>query len=551
MERAIERRVQRFILEKNNVANIGHAGAYAVLLTVTNKYLEPSFYTYIYYSLVAMLYISTAVRWYGGYRAFKYCYFDAGSRFSSYYRLHQFGVWSQVVSWSATGLYFFYQFSLLSVPSLLTLVVLSAITAGATTSLGLEKKAFAVYCFFMLAPAFVMSILTAEQIADYFISGFIVLFAVFIMNTAKLFRQYVRISVENEKSIYEEKEQLRSFVEAVPGLVAFFDSNSQVQNMNTQFQMVYAKTNIKDIVSKFQETGRNEDMIEMEIDMQGRMEWHLINFKRVHEPKSGVFVLGFSIAELKTAQKELEDQKMRAQVTSRVSSLGEMAGGIAHEINNPLAILSGKVALMKKIIYKNDHEKMIEITESMDAVVRRIAAIVKGMRSLMGDASQEMPALTDVKKLVRETVELVRGRMTTHSIELHMNFDEVPLEIWLRPVQISQVVVNLVNNAIYVAKDLDEKWIRIHVQSNGEQIEISVVDSGKGIPQDIRDKIMNPFFTTKPPGEGTGLGLSISRNIMQTHGGEFSIDEKSPNTCFVLRMPISGASSEPSKKQAA
>jgi C4-dicarboxylate-specific signal transduction histidine kinase len=418
-------------------------------------------------------------------------------------------------------------------------------TSAAATSLGLNKPLFLSYIMGMVGFPGLLAIFYAQSLSDGLIAAFMIMFAGFVMNTSRLFRDYLYRALEGEESSHEEKEQLQSFVEAVPGFVGFFNDQLAPQNMNSLFQQVHRQESLMEAVKKFHNGEKFEETFEMEISWKGEKIWHLINFRRTLVPESGIFVLGFSIQELKTAQGELEQQKMRAQINARMSALGEMAGGIAHEINNPLAILAGKLALMKKIIHKNDLTKILEITESMETVVRRIATIVKGMRSLMGDASQEMPILTDMKKMVRETIELSRGRAATYMVEVKIKFDEEPYEMWIRPVQMSQVILNLVNNAIYAVKNLENRWVEVNVTLNGKSLEISVTDSGSGIPKEVVDKIMDPFFTTKPPGEGTGLGLSISRNIVETHLGEFLVDESCPHTRFVVRLPLEDAEVKP------
>ncbi len=117
---------------------------------------------------------------------------------------------------------------------------------------------------------------------------------------------------------------------------------------------------------------------------------------------------------------------------------------------------------------------------------------------------------------------------------------DLPFEC--RPAQVLQVLVNLLNNAFDAIQNNTEKWVRLGVEDAGDQLVISVTDSGKGIPSETAQQTLQAFFTTKPPGKGTGLGLSLSREIAESHHGSLTIDTKKPNTCFVLRLP---------KKQAA
>ena len=113
--------------------------------------------------------------------------------------------------------------------------------------------------------------------------------------------------------------------------------------------------------------------------------------------------------------------------------------------------------------------------------------------------------------------------------------DEVKVKC--RPVQISQVIINLIGNACDAIESLPDKWIKIGIRNASGPIVLFVMDSGRGIPESIAKKIFQPFFTTKDVGKGTGLGLSISKGIMDAHGGSISVDFECENTCFLLSFP--------------
>ena len=106
----------------------------------------------------------------------------------------------------------------------------------------------------------------------------------------------------------------------------------------------------------------------------------------------------------------------------------------------------------------------------------------------------------------------------------------------------SQVILNLLNNAFDAIENKDEKWVEVQTLQNKNWVEIRVSDCGHGIPKEIQDKILQPFFTTKEVGKGTGLGLSISKGIIESHGGDLTIDNEAKNTTFVARIPLEEAS---------
>jgi PAS domain S-box-containing protein len=236
-----------------------------------------------------------------------------------------------------------------------------------------------------------------------------------------------------------------------------------------------------------------------------------------------------------TAQKEAE---LSLQHSAKMSSLGEMAGGIAHEINNPLAIIQGKSSQLRRLIDSGNVTTEIakDFLSKIESTTERISKIVKGLRMFSRDTSKVQFTQNSVTQIIEETLVLCGERLHQHGITVTSKIPEDAF-ITCNPTQISQVLLNLLNNAHDAVFKTPYPWIRVEVEKQMDQVLISVIDSGQGIPPEIVDKIMQPFFTTKPVGVGTGLGLSISLGIIKAHYGEFKIDLKNPNTCFVIQLP--------------
>jgi len=237
-------------------------------------------------------------------------------------------------------------------------------------------------------------------------------------------------------------------------------------------------------------------------------------------------------------ERELEDERASLIYSSKMATLGEMAGGVAHEINNPLAIIQGYSARLKKLLARGemDKGKMDHIAEKIQLMTVRIARIVKGLRNFSRDSSGEAFRVTKVSHLLDDTLELCRERFYSRGIKLILG--EVPEDLLIecQPVQITQVILNLLNNGHDAVESLDDKWVSLDILDRGEFIEFSITDSGNGISSNIREKIFQPFYTTKPVGKGTGLGLSISKGIIESHGGEFRVDTSAQNTRFVFTL---------------
>jgi PAS domain S-box-containing protein len=230
--------------------------------------------------------------------------------------------------------------------------------------------------------------------------------------------------------------------------------------------------------------------------------------------------------------------------SSKMASLGEMAGGIAHEINNPLAIIHGKSSQILRNFEKSQNEnKDIEIDKvkielkKIISTSERIAKIIRGLRSFSRDSSADPMENCKFDSIIDDTIELCKERFKNHNIDLLL-LGYKPYELNCRPTQITQVLLNLLNNAHDAIRSLEEKWIRVDMSEESGILKIKVVDSGDGIPEQIAAKIMNPFFTTKEVGKGTGLGLSISKGLIEDHNGKLYYDNTAKNTTFVIELPL-------------
>lgn len=244
-------------------------------------------------------------------------------------------------------------------------------------------------------------------------------------------------------------------------------------------------------------------------------------------PKS-ISVVGTNIRERKEAE-------IRLLVTAKMASMGEMAGSIAHEINNPLAIISGKSEQIKKYLKEGnlDLPKLLTSIEKIEETAFRIAKIIQGLKSFSRSEDQDPLKEVLVHKVIDETLKLCRERLRIDNITLLLDVDQ-SLLLKCRPIQIQQVLMSLLNNSIDAIKEQQAKWIKIETSYDAAHVYITVIDSGNGIPPYLQNKIMTPFFTTKAIGKATGLGLSISKGIMESHQGTLRYNINSDHTSFSL-----------------
>jgi signal transduction histidine kinase len=228
---------------------------------------------------------------------------------------------------------------------------------------------------------------------------------------------------------------------------------------------------------------------------------------------------------------------------TRLASLGTMAGGIAHEINNPLAVIDGYAERLS-ILAKSDEinpAQYVEIAARLKAMTERMAKIVAGLRAYARDGSAAPLQLEPVAGCVEDALLLCETSIAQQGVRLEVAPVPPDLRISARRTQVTQVILNLLGNAKDAALEQADPWVAIACAMRAGCVEIRVTDSGRGIDKATRDRMFVPFFTTKPVGRGTGLGLSISLGIMVQHGGTLVYDEKHPHTSFVLRFPIPDA----------
>lgn len=253
--------------------------------------------------------------------------------------------------------------------------------------------------------------------------------------------------------------------------------------------------------------------------------------------------LKFQESELQKSKTGLEnlvlEQSQKLLYSTKMSSLGEMAGGIAHEVNNPLAIISMRAQKLRESVEngKLDRASILETLDKIEKTCVRINQIIRGLRAFSRDGSHDPFVRENLSSVVWEAASLCQEAMRNRGIDLQVQCD-AEIEIECQPVQLGQVILNLLTNARDAVLDQPERWIRVEArQLDADGVQVTVTDSGRGIAKANIEKIMQPFFTTKEVGQGTGLGLSISKGIVQSHGGELTLNTESPRTQFVVRLP--------------
>ncbi|MFZ4403635.1 MAG: GAF domain-containing sensor histidine kinase [Pseudobdellovibrionaceae bacterium] len=249
--------------------------------------------------------------------------------------------------------------------------------------------------------------------------------------------------------------------------------------------------------------------------------------------------------EIKNFIHQISNQQSLLISTAKLTSLGQMAAGICHQINNPLAIMKLKLETLQSKLKTNqlDPEVFATQLEKSQRMVSRIAAVIKGLRDFAQESNVKNKTVVSTTKIFDSIVALKTERLALLGINLKVNKSEGAL-IECHLSQIAQVLNHLIENSEEALEGLSNKWIQLSAEVKADKVLISVIDNGKGVSADLVSKIMDPFFTTKDPSVGLGLGLSISHSIIDRHGGKLTFQASHPNTCFVIELPIYQAQTE-------
>jgi signal transduction histidine kinase len=254
--------------------------------------------------------------------------------------------------------------------------------------------------------------------------------------------------------------------------------------------------------------------------------------------------LSHRIHVIRQRQYHWESQQEAIIYQSKMKALSEMASGMAHEINNPLMIISGYASVIERLLKRHplDIQHIQSLTYKITAAVERIAFIVNSLRSFAridSDLAFEKVSLQDI---VQQALALYESQIKDSNIELKMEIPEEPCMVYGLSSQLIQVVSTLLDNAINALRSASMKKleIRLGFKRVGSHLmaTLAVEDNGHGIPRDLQTKIFQPFFTTRPMGEGVGLSLSRAQGIVKSFNGQLYLNSDAPTTSFVMELPL-------------
>lgn len=247
------------------------------------------------------------------------------------------------------------------------------------------------------------------------------------------------------------------------------------------------------------------------------------------------------VTETRYVDEQLRQKEVLLSHMSRLSTMGEMVAGIAHEVNQPLYSIVNFASASGNVLAREgemDVDQLRIWNAEMGRAARRAADIVKRLTAFVSRHSPILERI-DLHKVIHDSIELVRFEARQSQARITTSLAEGPLEVNVVPVEIQQLIVNLLRNAIAAVSHVEgrERTVEVLTARTNETVEIHVRDNGIGLPQDVRTRLFEPFVTTKD--DGMGLGLAISRKIVLAHGGSIeAADGTDHGAVFQIDLPL-------------
>lgn len=362
---------------------------------------------------------------------------------------------------------------------------------------------------------------------------------------SKLYTVILRDVTERKRS----EEQLRLAIEAAPSGMILVDQQGQIILVNAQIELqfgylrhellgqpvellvpesfraahvgdrqrFFSAPSTRQMGKGRELFGRRKDGSEFPIE---------IGLNPVDTPE-GIHVLA-SVIDI-TERKRLEQQLRR---TERIAELGTLASGMAHEIGTPMNVILGRAE------YLLGRVKEEPIQKGLQTIITQVERITKVMNQLLAFARRRSPERLPLalREVVEQSLEMFEQRFGNARIEVKLDTDDRCPNILADPDQLSQVLINLIMNAIHAMPE--GGTLRIGIASDDDRVKLTVADSGHGMPTDVLKKVFEPFFTTKEFGKGTGLGLTVVKGILEEHGGSIAVEsQEGKGTTFTILLP--------------
>ena len=241
--------------------------------------------------------------------------------------------------------------------------------------------------------------------------------------------------------------------------------------------------------------------------------------------------------------KELKELQAHLVQSAKLASVGTLAAGVAHEINNPIFAIGGRAELLLNGAARHlASEKAVSYVTTIQEMATRITEIVRQL--LDYSRPSEEPEEVRLDEAMDGALSLLRGKLESKRLQVDRDYHQVPPVMGVEN-QLQQLFVNVLGNAIDATPEWGQLTVGCGLEEDPSRVTVYVRDTGVGIAEDVQDRLFEPFFTTKDPGKGTGLGLFICHTIASSHGGRIGVEsERGKGTMVWLELPVDGAKSQ-------
>lgn len=436
----------------------------------------------------------------------------------------------------------------------LSYTLVAGLIASGAYSISSSKRDFLIFQICMLSTVIIGFNLSSSSLT-YRVVGTLITFLFFV---------FLVVQRKNQSNAWHEKVlhnfELQKIIDTIPGGISVMRDGVYI-HANEYLKSHILKKDISEkiigvrlgehssednlfvkTISQFAVSQQFEVKFETPILVGNEDRYHLVVARNIFRQDSvDTVVATIDIQDLKTREIENNINLAKLEHSSKMAALGEMSSGLAHEINNPLAIISGRIQMLKKQSTSTNIDMEL-FTKSVDLIEKttfRIAKIVKGLRTFARDAENDDFSQGLMTDLIDDTLSFCEARFKNHGVVFKCDAEAFKgYIIECRITQVSQVLLNALNNSYDAISNLEEKWIELSILKENQKYIFKITDSGRGIPVELRNKLMQPFFTTKDVGKGTGLGLSLSKSIVESHHGRIYFNFDHPtNTQLVIEIP--------------
>jgi PAS domain S-box-containing protein len=382
--------------------------------------------------------------------------------------------------------------------------------------------------------------------------------------------------IRSETALRESEEKYRTLVETSPDAIVMIDLEGYVVTANQRFAELLGSESVEEIIASrkmvfdyLDEEDRAQAKKDSDMLLDGlcAVSSHEYTVKRFDgsefpadigmsllrdehgEPRAYIGILR-NITERREAEQRHADAVKMAERSSRLASVGTLAAGISHEINQPLTALKVKVDSMlywKEMNIAVPQDDLDQDLKFISQQTERIDDIIKHMRALARQEKGRDPVDINLNGVIGDVIPLLRQRISAHGIHLVQNLDTDLSPVRGHKTLLQQVVINLIVNAINALDESKkkEKTISVSTSHDGDACYMEVTDNGPGIPEKYLNRIFDPFFTTKIGSEGMGLGLSICHNIVTGMGGTITVENtREGGARFLVSIPVSRSEKE-------